>query len=459
MLVKLNLEYSKIKPKHVRHYQSKINKLHNKIMNREGVGSEFTDWVDWPSTYDKNELNQMNLKVKDLKEKGVDTLLVIGIGGSFLGAKSAIDFIGGSLRNQDKVLFAGTDLSSDNIKQIEEKLENKNWAIAIISKSGKTLEPALSFRYFKSLLTKKHNENTKEYIVSITDKEKGALKETSNKEGYTTFTIPDGIGGRFSGITPVGLFPMAFIGIDIEKLLEGADQAKNDLTSQSDINKNIAYQYALIRNFYGMKRMRKLYPDNSINKIPIHWTWKFSKKYSTEVFVTWEPDLIQTSEWIKQLIGESLSKDGKGLFPSSATFTRDLHSLGQTFQDGDKSFFQTVLWVENPNNKILLQEDLGNEDGLNYLKNNSFNDINIKAMKAVTKAHAIDGNIPIIQILIKDKTEKSLGYLWYFFFLATTMSGYLEGVNPFDQPGVEVYKKEMFENLEENNKEKNGNNN
>ncbi len=454
-MLKFDFAHTKLKERrHILPFQLQVNRAHSKIINRTGEGSDFLGWVDLPVNYDKTEINRMLDKVNDLKQKQVEILLVIGIGGSFLSSKSGIDFVKGYSYTEDKVLFTGTDLSSDHIKIVEEKLKGKKWAIAVISKSGITLEPALAFRHFKNLLQQVQPENTNEYIIAITDAEKGALKELSNSEGYTTFTIPNDIGGRFSGLTPVGLFPMAFAGIDIIKVMDGAAKARDKYLNDSSLKTNDAFRYAVARHFYGLKRW-SYHPDRATpsGNNPMHWTLKGSKKYYEEVFVTWTPDLIQTSEWVKQLIGESLSKKGRGILPTSATFTRDLHSLGQTFQEGYKSFFETVIWVEKERNEITITDDLKNIDGLNYLIKNKFSDTNIMTYKAVTASH-FSGGTPVMTILLDDKTEETLGYFWYFFFITTAMSGYLLKVNPFDQPGVEVYKKKMFKNFK---RELNGN--
>lgn len=420
-ILELNLENSKITSSDFKKYKKNVDKIHQTIINKSGEGNQFMDWTSWPVNYDKDEVKRINAKVKWLKTNNVDTLLVVGIGGSFLGAQSAIDFIKGKMNKQDEIIFTGINMSSTHIKQIEKKLENKNWAICVISKSGTTLEPALSFRHFKTLLEKKLKSKSKDYIVSITDGKKGALKELSDSEGYETFVVPDGIGGRFSGTTPVGLFPMAFAGINIEKVLEGSRQAMEDLKESEN---NIAYDYALSRFILNTKY----------------------KKVS-EIFTVYDFDLDMTAEWWKQLFGESEGKNGKGLMPSSVIYSRDLHSLGQIIQDGNKNFFETTLWIEEEKNNVVVGEDKKNLDGLNYLTGKTFHEINKKAFEGVLEAHSKDGNIPNIVLNLKDKSEESIGYLWYFFFISVTMSAYLLGVNPFNQPGVELYKSSMFSKL------------
>lgn len=418
----LNLDYSKVSNEEKNQFKSKIEEIHKMIRNRSGEGNEMMDWLSWPLDYDKQELEDITKKVDSLKNDGVETLLVIGIGGSFLGAQSAINFVEGKMNKEDEVIFAGINMSSTHIKQIENKLKNKKWAICVISKSGTTLEPALSFRHFKRLLEEKEGlENSKEYIVAVTDGKKGALKTLADNNGYATYVVPDGIGGRFSGVTPVGTFPMAFAGIDIKKMLSGAAQAMNDLEK---LENNDAYEYALTRFILHTQK----------NKV-------------SEIFTTYDFDLDMMAEWWKQLFGESEGKNGKALMPMSVTYSRDLHSLGQMIQSGTQTFLETTLWIDEDPEKILVQSDDSNLDGLNYLTGKTFHEINKKAFDGVLKAHADEANIPNVILTLKDKSEESMGYLWYFFFISVTMSAYLLDVNPFDQPGVELYKANMFANL------------
>ncbi len=421
-ILKLNLDYSKVTTEERKAIDSKVAEIHESIKNKTSLGSEFMDWISWPSDYNKEELNEIVSKANWMKQQGVETLLVVGIGGSFLGAQSAIDFVNGKMNSQEEVIFAGINMSSSHIKQIEKKLQNKKWALCVISKSGTTLEPALAFRHFKSILEKNlGKEEASKYIVAITDSEKGALKPLADKKGYTTFVVPDGIGGRFSGLTPVGTFPMAFAGIDTVKMIEGAKKAMDDF---SNLENNLAYEYAATRFILNNEKSK-----------------------SIEFFSTYDFDLDMTSEWFKQLFGESEGKDGKGIIPSSVSYSRDLHSMGQIIQDGPKTFFETTLWIEEDKDQVEIKEDSDNLDGLNYLSGMSLHEINKKAFEGVLKAHYEEGETPNIVISLKDKSEYSLGYLWHFFFISVTMSGYLLGVNPFDQPGVELYKKNMFDNL------------
>ncbi len=422
-ILKVNLEHSKINSTEKEKYFERINDIHNSIWNKTGQGNEFMDWLGWPENYDKDELSNIINKANQMREEGIEVLLVIGIGGSFLGAKSAIDFVKGKMNSENEIIFAGTNMSSTYYSQIEKKLNNKKWGICVISKSGTTLEPALAFRHFKSLLeSKEGQEKAKDYIVAVTDGKKGALKELADNKGYSTFVVPDGIGGRFSGTTPVGTFPMAFIGVDVKKMLSGSLAAMKDL---SKLENNIAYEYALARFILNKEQ----------NKV-------------SEIFTTYDFDLEMTSEWLKQLFGESEGKEGKGLMPQSVSYSRDLHSLGQIIQDGNKNFFETTLWIEEEKNDIIVKEDNLDLDGLNYLSGRSVHEINRKAFEGVLEAHS-DSGTPNIILTLKDKSEYSLGYMWYFFFISVTMSAYLLDVNPFDQPGVELYKQNMFSKLKE----------
>ncbi len=425
-MIKLNLEYSKVSINELKAQQVKVDQLHDLILNKNGEGSAFLDWLDWPETHNHKEIEAILKKVAELKANGVETLLTIGIGGSYLGGQSGIDFLKGTMDSADQVIFAGINLSSSQYKQLERKLANKKWAICVISKSGTTLEPAIAFRHFKKLLQQIHGKETNNYIVSITDGNKGALKKLSENEGYKTFVIPDGIGGRFSAITPVGLFPMAFVGIDIKAVLQGATKAKEDFTASSSLKENLAYQYAVVRNL--------------LNK----------RGYVAEIFTTYDFDLTMMAEWWKQLFGESEGKDGKGLMPISVAYSRDLHSLGQIIQQGYKNFFETTLWVKNNNDDIIVEETVDNLDGLNYLAGIGLNEINKKAFDGIIDAHANTAKIPNIIIELESKSPEALGYLWYFFFISVSMSGYFLGVNPFNQPGVEIYKKNMFKLLGKN---------
>ena len=399
--------------------KEKLEQLHSDIWSKNLPGSEFMDWLKWAEEHDKNEVEEMIKTAKFLREeKGVDKLLVIGIGGSYLGAKAAIDFVNGSM--YDDVRFAGINLSADYFKDIEKWLEGSNWAITIISKSGTTLEPSISFRYFKELL-KKQYDDFNERIIAITDKAQGTLKEMSNENGWTTFVVPDGIGGRFSGISPVGLFPMAFANIDIKELLAGVLESQKEYELSWD---NDALRYALTR-------------------------YELGKTNIVEMFASYDPDLVYMAEWIKQLFGESEGKDGKGLLPASVTYTADLHSLGQWLQEGNvkDNIFETTIWVENSKNNVTIPTDDVDKEGLNSLAGVSLDEINEQVMYAVIDAH-YEGGVPQNIITLKDKSAKELGKLWYFFFITVTATATLLGVNAFNQPGVEKYKANMKQNLD-----------
>ncbi|BDV02473.1 MAG: glucose-6-phosphate isomerase [Candidatus Hepatoplasma vulgare] len=400
-----------------------IEQAHDSLWNKKGIGNEMLGWLDFPDNFNLNEVNEINEKVKKIKNLGIDTLLVIGIGGSYLGSKAAIDFLKGSLNIDEKIYFAGINVSDSYIKQLENKLKNKNWAICVISKSGTTLEPAISFRYFKNLLLKKVGETKlKDLIVVVTDKEKGILKNLADIKGYQTFSIPDDIGGRFSVLTAVGLFPMSFAGIDILKFLEGTKKARKEF-SNNDIKNNLAYKYALGRFLLFSKRKKVL-----------------------EIFTTYDPDFMMLSEWLKQLFAESEGKNNKGIFPTSVTYSRDLHSLGQFIQDGNKVFFETTLFLLE-DKKVFLNNDVENLDKLNYLNKKSFAEINRVILNSVIESHANNAKIPNFLIFINERNEETLGYLLFFFFISVSISGYLLRINPFDQPGVEIYKKNMFTSL------------
>lgn len=421
-ILNLKIDKANISTEEIASIKDDVKRVHEMIQNRTGEGKEFMDWLTWPVDYDKEEVAAINAKAKWMKDNGVEKLLVIGIGGSYLGAQAAIDFIGGKLNNQNNIIFAGINMSGTHVKQIEKALEGHKWAICVISKSGTTLEPALSFRHFKSLLeAKEGKENAKDLIVAVTDGNKGALKTLATNEGYETYVVPDGIGGRFSGTTPVGTFPMAFAGINIEEVLKGAEAAMNDL---KELEGNQALEYAAVRYLLNTK----------YNKF-------------TELFVTYDFDLDLMAEWWKQLFGESEGKDRKGILPSSVAYSRDLHSLGQIIQDGPQNFFETTLWIKEDDAEVRVRATEDNLDGLNYLKGKSFHEINEQAFDGVIRAHHEGANAPQMVIELKDKSAYSMGYLWYFFFIGVSASSYLQGVNPFNQPGVELYKANMFKNL------------
>ncbi len=430
-MLELNTKKVYLNEKEIASMQPKINLLFkNNLLNKEGIGNEFMDWIDYPETVKEEVILGLEEKVNQLKTLKVNHLLVIGIGGSFLGAQSAIDFLEGKLASRDKVLFIGTDMSSSYYSQMESFLENKEFAICVISKSGGTLEPSLAFNFFSNKLKEKHGSKANDYIVAITGN-KGILKDFTIQEKITSFEIPNGIGGRFSVMTPVGMFPMIFVGINVREMLEGAKEAKSFLLKESSLEKNTALRYAVIRFLLNQNQK-----DNQL-------------KITHEIFTTYDYDLEMLAEWWKQLFGESEGKvSTKGIFPLSVHYSRDLHSLGQIIQEGPKTFFETTLIVKDNSQKhITFVKDINDGMKINYLNHLTLEEINQKVFEGVLEAHYQEGGISNIIIQLKEKTPKSLGYLYYWFFISVTISGYLLDINPFDQPGVEIYKKNIKKNL------------
>jgi glucose-6-phosphate isomerase len=404
----------------IKSYQEDVNRINKMINEKTGPGNDYLGWADWPVNYDKEELERMIKDAQYVREH-FDILVVCGIGGSYLGARAALEALNG-LKSDDKleIIFMGQTFSPNYVSQVMEYLKGKRFAINVISKSGTTTETSISFRLLKELLEKQvGKEGAKKAIYATTDKEKGALKTLCNQEGYATYVLPSNIGGRFSVLTAVGLFPLAAAGIDVKAMLEGAKEAREAYNS-TDLNKNLCYRYAITRDY--MLRHGK----------PV------------EMFVTYEPQMSQISEWLKQLFGESEGKEKKGLFPSSATFSTDLHSLGQFIQDGTPLLFETILNVETPKSDIVIPHDDADLDGLNYLEGKNLAFVNQKAFEGTLKAHVEDGGVPCNVIYLEKLDAKTLGHLFYFFMRACAMSAYLLGINPFNQPGVEIYKKNMF---------------
>lgn len=401
-------------------YQDKVTELHSAIRNRTGAGNDFMGWVEWPVSYDKEEFERI-LKVAEKVKDKAEVLVVCGIGGSYLGARAAIEMIQGMYSDcKTEVVFVGNTFSSTYVSQVLNHIKDKSVILNVISKSGTTTETALAFRVLRDFMEKKYGkEEARERIIATTDKARGALKTLADQEGYETFVIPDDIGGRYSVITPVGLVPMAIMGIDIRKVFEGLNDAYNDLNT-ADLTKNPAYQYAVTRRILQ------------------------NQGYDVEMFVTYEPQLQMLAEWWKQLMGESEGKDGKGILPDSACFSTDLHSLGQFVQEGKKVLFETVLEVETPSEDLTVTEDPANLDNMNYLTGKSYDWVNKMAEKGTIEAHVEVGGVPNIVVTVPDMKEYSFGYLCYFFFIATAMTCYLLEINPFNQPGVEIYKKNMF---------------
>ncbi|MGX6966509.1 glucose-6-phosphate isomerase [Vagococcus teuberi] len=406
--------------------QAEVSAAHKTLREGTGPGNDFRGWIDLPENYDKEEFARVK-KAAEKIQSDSDILIVIGIGGSYLGAKAAIDFLNHSFynlldneeRKTPQVFFAGNSISSTYLADLIQIIGDKDFSVNVISKSGTTTEPAIAFRVFKDLLEKKYGkEEANKRIYATTDKARGAVKTEADVEGWETFVIPDDVGGRFTVLTPVGLLPIAVTGANIDELMKGAADARVAYSSD-DLTKNEAYQYAALRNI--------LYRKGKV----------------TELLINYEPNLQYFSEWWKQLFGESEGKDQKGIYPSSANFSTDLHSLGQYIQEGRRNIFETVIKVDKPRKNVeipVLYQDL---DGLGYIQGKEIDFVNTKAFEGTLLAHT-DGGVPNFVVNIPETDAYTLGYLMYFFEIAVGISGYLNGVNPFDQPGVEAYKKNMF---------------
>ncbi len=427
---KINIDYSNalgvLNKEEILKFQEKVDACHKMIHNKTGEGSEYLGWVDLPVNYDKEEFQRIKLSASKIREDS-DILIVIGIGGSYLGAKAGIEMLNHTFynelskeeRNGPKVYFAGQNISSTYLNHLLEVIDGKDISINVISKSGTTTEPALAFRILKEYIENKYGiREASKRIYVTTDKSKGALKTLADEEGYETFVIPDDVGGRYSVLTAVGLLPMAVAGIDVDEMIKGSKSAFDDL-SRNDIEENHSYSYAVIRNIL------------------------YSKGKNIEILVNYEPKLTYFGEWFKQLFGESEGKEGKGIFPTSLNFTTDLHSMGQYIQEGQKNVFETTISVDNIENEIKVKENVDNLDGLNYLSGKTMDYINKKAMEGTIQAH-VQGGVPNITINLPEISPYYFGYLVYFFEKACAMSGYILGVNPFNQPGVEAYKNNMF---------------
>ena len=421
-MINLDLSHALLK-EDLNNYKDKIKSLANVLESKTGKGNDFLGWLDWPVNYDIEELERI-ISISSKLKKEIDVLLVCGIGGSYLGARAAIEAINGLYpNNKVEIIYVGNTFSSNYLNQVIEYIKDKEFAVNCISKSGTTTETSIAFRIFKSLAEKRYGkEKARERIIATTDRVQGALKTLATQEGYETFIIPDDIGGRFSVLTAVGLFPIAMADINVIEMLKGAASARNEYAID-DLTKNQCYQYALAR-------------------------WLLGKQgYSAEMFVTYELQLAMVSEWWKQLFGESEGKEEQGILPTSATFSTDLHSLGQFVQEGSKVLFETVLQINNPISDLLIPHDLDDLDGLNYLMGKSVDYVNKKAAEGTIDAHVNVGKVPNIIINIEKMDAYAFGYLVYFFEKACAMSVYLSDLNPFDQPGVEVYKKNMFKLL------------
>ena len=421
MNIKVDLQHTGIDESRILEYQNKVNKIHDKLHENSNDESDFRGWLELPINYNKEEFGRIKKTAKTIREK-FDTFIIIGIGGSYLGARAVIEGLTNSFRNYEekpKIFYAGNNLSSDYLDEMIEYVSGRNFAINVISKSGTTTEPAIAFRIFRDILIQKYGEKeAKERIFVTTDKEKGALRTLADKEGYETFIIPDNIGGRYSVLTAVGLLPIAVAGIDIDELMQGA-QFAFEKYSDKNLKYNGCYRYAVARNV--------LYNNGK----------------EIEILANYEPKLHYINEWWKQLFGESEGKEYKGLLPVGMDFTTDLHSLGQYVQQGKRNLIETVIDVKEANSEIILGIDEKNIDGLNFLVGKSVEHVNKMAMEGTIEAH-VSGEVPTIQITIDKLDAKTIGHLIYFFEKACAVSGNILGVNPFNQPGVEEYKRNMF---------------
>ena len=423
----INFDSSKLTPfvheNELGEMQAMVNAADKELRDGTGAGNDFRGWIDLPVDYDKDEFDRIKKAAKKIQNDS-EVLVCIGIGGSYLGAQAAIEFLNSNFYGKAKsdmptVVFCGNSLSGSYLYDLIEWLGDKDFSINVISKSGTTTEPSVAFRIFKDKLIKKYGkEEAAKRIYATTDRQKGALKTEADAEGYEEFVVPDDIGGRYSVLTAVGLLPIAAAGADIDALMKGAADARADYTD-TDVHKNSPYQYAALRNIL------------------------YRKGYTTEIVENYEPNLRMFGEWCKQLMGESEGKDNKGIWPSSANFTTDLHSLGQYIQEGLRNLFETVIRVEKPRHDVEIPGDEKNLDQLNFLEGKSLNYVNDRAYEGVVLAHT-DGGVPVMTVNIPDQSEHTLGYMIYFFELAIAISGYLNGINPFNQPGVEAYKRNMF---------------
>ncbi|MDD6467605.1 MAG: glucose-6-phosphate isomerase [Erysipelotrichaceae bacterium] len=400
-------------------YQEEVNRIHEMIDNKTGKGNDFLGWVDWPDTYDKEEFERI-IEVSEEVKANADVLLVCGIGGSYLGARSAIEMMNGLYpQRKPEIIFIGNTFSSTYLKQVCDYIKDKSFYVNVISKSGTTTETSIAFRFLKNMVEEKYGEEASQRIIATTDKARGTLKALAAQKGYRTFVIPDDIGGRYSVFTAVGLLPIACAGVDIRELMRGSKAAMDDFRNP-DLHVNSAYQYAVLRRM--MEKQGK----------------------SAEMLVTYDLSMTMITEWWKQLFGESEGKEGKGILPTSGTFSTDLHSLGQFVQEGKKMLFETLLLVEKPMLDMTFPTDDENLDNMNYLSGKSIDWVNKMACLGTLEAHVEQGNVPNIVLTLEDNSAYSYGYMIYFFFKACAMSCYMLDINPFNQPGVEVYKKNMF---------------
>ena len=422
--IKVNLENTGLKKEELMKYNEKVEKAHEELHSVADNEDDFVGWLHLPTNYNKEEFERIKKCAEKIK-KDSEVFLVIGIGGSYLGARAVIESLTNTFYNAcsniktPKIFFVGNNMSPNYMNDLLECIGNKDISITVISKSGTTTEPAIAFRIFREFMESKYGvDEARKRIYITTDKEKGALKTLSNEEEYETFVIPDNIGGRYSVLTAVGLLPIAVAGIDIDKLMYGAKNAE-DKYNENSVKYNQCYQYAVARNIL------------------------YSQEKTTEILVNYEPKMQYFTEWWKQLYAESEGKENKGIFPTGAMFTTDLHSIGQYIQEGRRNLFETVISIENPETDITIKKDADNIDGLNFVADKTMDYVNKKAMQGTIEAH-VAGGVPNIIITMERLDAENLGELIYFFELACAISGKLLGVNPFNQPGVEAYKKNMF---------------
>ncbi|MBO7179833.1 MAG: glucose-6-phosphate isomerase [Clostridia bacterium] len=423
MAVKLNTKYldAFVSDSDVEAIKGEVSSAVELLNKREGAGNDFLGWLDLPVNYDKEEFARIKKAAEKIRNDS-DVLIVIGIGGSYLGARAAIEFCKSQNYNyfsKPQIFFAGNTISSSALAEAVKLCEGKDFSVNVISKSGTTTEPTLAFRVFKELLEEKYGkEEAAKRIYATTDKARGTLKELSDSEGYETFVIPDDVGGRYSVLTACGLLPIAVAGIDIDKMMQGAATAREDL-KDGDVYSNDCYRYAAMRNIL------------------------YRKGKSVEMMVSYEPDYTMMNEWFKQLFGESEGKENKGIFPASAVFSTDLHSLGQYVQEGERLMFETVVKFKTPKSEMVIKEDAENKDGFNFVVGKTVDYVNEQAFLGTILAHC-DGGVPNMILEIDKMDEFNFGYLVYFLEKACAVSGYTLKINPFDQPGVESYKKNMF---------------
>ena len=427
--IKLNLKNSGITQKSIMEYKAQVENIHKDLHKRSNEEDDFVGWLELPTNYDKEEFKRIKKAAKKIKKES-DILVVIGIGGSYLGARAVIESLTSTFNNMlpakqrkfPQIVYAGNNLSSNYLNELIEYIGDKDFSVNVISKSGTTTEPAIAFRVFREILENKYGiDEARSRIYATTDKAKGALKTLAENEGYEQFVVPDNVGGRYSVLTAVGLLPIAVAGIDIDKLMEGARVAQ-ERYNDSNLKYNECYQYAVVRNI-----LYKLYKN-------------------TEILVNYEPKMHYFTEWWKQLFGESEGKDEKGILPVGVDNTTDLHSMGQYIQQGRRNLFETVISIKIPNSDFTINSDDDNLDGLNYLAGKKLDYVNKKAMEGTVQAH-VSGDVPNIEISLNKLDEENLGELIYFFEKSCAMSGSILGVNPFNQPGVEEYKKNMFKLL------------